>query len=186
MPERQWALASRELRPPRSTLVGLTLVIALGGGTAIGAAVAAYRTDHAYADYVERAEVGEVVINPGVWSTAIDDAIRHFDGVESVHSHALLLASAADTEPMTLAQVSEVETWVQAVGSIDGRYVAADRPTISSGGLPEGTHEVFVSDGYRQVLEQIEGRRLDVGDVIDVAFWWNLLLDGGVAPDEVV
>ena len=45
-------LAGRALRGGRWSLLGLALVVALGGGASIGAAVAAYRTDHAYGDYV--------------------------------------------------------------------------------------------------------------------------------------
>ncbi len=183
---RTGVLAGRGLRGSTSALAGLALVLALGGGTAIGSAVIAHRTDRAYPGYVERAEVAEVTINPGVWSTEMDAAIRGFTGVTSVHSHTMLVASAADTKPTTIEQVSSVEQWVQTFGSVDGRYVDVDRPTVTSGRLPSNDHEVFVSNGYRSTLEQIEGRSLHPGDTIDLAFWWNLLLDGGVAPGETI
>ncbi len=179
-------LASRELRGSRASRIGLALVVALGGGTALGSAVVAYRTDHAYPDYVERADVAEVVINPSNDSVAMDAAIRSFDGVQSVHSDALLLATVGISGPAPVIEAIGPTLWLQVYGSPDGRYSEVDRPTITSGRAPTGDHEVFVTDGYRSELETIVGRPLQVGDVIDVPFYWTLALDSLESTDDVL
>ena len=181
-------LAGRALRGGLGFLVGLVLVVALGGGASIGAAVAAYRTDHAYADYVESAEVTELVVNPSLSSPEMDEAIRGFDGVAEVHVDTLLLGSFLVTEPTTLAEATANadENWLQFRGSLDGRYVDVDRPAITEGRPPAGDHELFVSTDYREDLERLLDRPLDVGDQVDVGFFWSATLDGAVEPDELI
>src|SRR4051794_28487433 len=80
-------------RADRWSLVGLGVVLAVGLGTSLGFLNAAWRTHSAYDDYVERARVADLVINPSVDTTDMDRAIRRFDGVESVHRDALLQAA---------------------------------------------------------------------------------------------
>lgn len=159
-------------------------MIALGGGACLGAAVAAYRTDHAYRDYVEDAEVAELVVNPSVRSAAMDEAIRGFDGVEEVRVDSLLLGSFEATASMSLERAPAEEAWLQIRGSVDGRYVDLDRPSVHEGHLPGGEREVFISSEYRPVLEAAQGRRLEVGDKIDLGFYWAGVLDAGLDPSE--
>src|SRR5262245_43058170 len=94
--------AGRALRAGGGSLAGLAVVVALGGGASIGAAVAAHRTDHAYGDYVRDSEVTELVVNPSVASPEMDEAIRAFDDVADVHVDTLLLGSFLFTGPTTL------------------------------------------------------------------------------------
>ena len=131
-------LAGRALRGGRWSLLGLALVVALGGGASITAAVAAYRTDHAYGDYVHDAAIGDLVLNPSIRTKEIDEAIRGFDGVETVRADTLLLGSVVATGPIRIADVPEEDTWLQVRGSVDGRYVDVDRPAVSEGRVPSG------------------------------------------------
>ena len=100
-------LAGRALRGGRWSLLGLALVVALGGGASITAAVAAHRTDHAYGEYMRDAAVGDLVLNPSVRTKEVDEAIRGFDGVETVRADTLLLASVAVTEPTRIAEAAD-------------------------------------------------------------------------------
>lgn len=178
-------LASRELRGGRGPLAGLALVIALGGGASLGAAVAAHRTDHAYTDYVRDAEVAELVVNPSIRSAGMDAAIRGFDGVEEVRVDSLLLGSFEETGPTSIEDAPPGEAWLQIRGSLDGRYLDIDRPVVTEGRLPDGERELFVSREYRPVLEAAQGRRLHVGDEIELALFWAGTFDVGLDPTEV-
>ena len=179
-------LAGRALRGGRWSLLGLALVVALGGGASVGAAVAAHRTDHAYRDYLQDAAVADLVVNPSVRTTEMDEAIRGFDGVEEVRVDSLLFASVVVTEPTRLADASDEDSWLQVRGSLDGRYVDVDRPVVTDGRVPSGPGEVFVSSDYRSELERILDRSLAVGDRIDVGFFWAVALDVDVDPEMVV
>ncbi|MFL6204070.1 MAG: FtsX-like permease family protein [Acidimicrobiales bacterium] len=181
-------LAGRALRGGWGFLVGLAVVVALGGGASIGAAVAAHRTAHAYGEYVEEANVSEVVVNPSLTSPAMDAAIRSFDGVEDVHVDSLLLGSLVFTGPTTVkeAGASTADQWLQVRGELDGRYVDVDRPAVSEGREPSGDHEVFISTDYRPELERALDRHLEVGDTIDVGFFWAGLFDADLDLDQPV
>ncbi len=180
------SLANRELGGGHAGLLGIVLVIALGGGAAIGAAVAAYRTDRAYPDYIDRADVAEVVVNPSVSTQAMDEAIRGFDGIETVRRSSLLLGTVSITEPTPMAEAVGSDSWLQVLGSSDGRFTDVDRPAVRTGRVPSGQREVFVSDDYRSTLEEIEGRSLHVGDTIDVAFLSITLFVADIAPTDIV
>ena len=82
----RWSFVRSEARRRPWAYVGLAVVVALGAGACLGALALADRTDHAYAAHVESAHVNELAVNPSLATTAIDDAIRHFDGVTSVHT----------------------------------------------------------------------------------------------------
>ena len=69
---------------------------------------------------------------------------------------------------------------------MDGRYVDVDRPAVSEGRVPSGEREVFVSSDYHAELERILDRPLEVGDHIDIGFFWAGLFDGDVDPDAVI
>ncbi len=165
-------LAGRALRGGRWSLLGLALVVALGGGVSITAAVAAYRTDHAYGDYVHDAAIGDLVVNPSIrtrrWtrSSAASTAWRRCASTPSSS------ARWRSTEPTPFAEAVGQDPWLQVRGSVDGRYVDVDRPAVSEGRAPSGEQEVFVSSDYHAELERILDRPLAVGDHIDVAFFW--------------
>lgn len=158
------------------------MAVALGGGVAIGSLIVAHRTDRAYPDYVSRARVGDVSINPSISSTVMDAGIRTLPGVEAVHSNSLLFASVKTIEGGTLDTLyaDDSEMNLQVRGSADGDFIDADRPAVTSGRLPSGDHEVFVSDDYRDALSASVGHEVHVGDTIPMAFWW-----GGLAADDL-
>lgn len=174
------ATARGQLRRQRAAYLGLGLVVALGGGAALGAAIAADRTDDAYLDYVERAEVAQLVINPSLLSVAMADAIKSFDGVEEVHSSVLIAALPGNIESGVLGELGTEAQWLQVLGSPDGRFTDVDRPAVTSGRLPTGDHELFVSEEVRGLLEASVGRPLSVGDIVDMSFFWSGLFLGDV------
>ena len=177
-------IARGELRQRRASYAALAVVVALGGGAALGSAIAAHRTDRAYSDYVAAAEVASLGVNPSLSSVAMVNAMRGFEGVREMHSSALLLASVGASEPQSLSSLYATDDvnsqWLQILGSPDGRYTDVDRPVVTSGRLPDGDHEVFVNDAERRVLEASAGHAFSVGDTIDLSFWWSgleLLVD---------
>jgi len=200
-------IARGQLRRQWAALLALAIVVALGGGVALGAAIAADRTDRAYPDYVDRADVTELVINPSLSSQAMADAIENFDGVRSVHSNSLMAAQIGNVQPAPLGELAGSEPWLQVLGSPDGRWLDVDRPAVTSGRLPTGDHELFVSEEVRELLESVVGHDVAVGDTVDLSFFWSGLFEGeidysatvapigvetlrisgfGVLPDEVL
>lgn len=174
------ATARGQLRRQRASYLGLAIVVALGGGAALGAAIAADRTDSAYLDYVENAKVAQLVINPSLLSVAIAEAIEGFDGVEEVHSSTLLAALPGNIPSGVLSELGTDAQWLQILGSPDGRFTEVDRPAVMSGRLPTGDHELFVSEEVRGLLEASVGRELSVGDAVDLSFFWSGLFVGEV------
>ena len=165
-------------------IASLSLTIALGGGVAIGALVVAHRTDRAYPDYVERANVGELSINPSISTRVMDEQIRTLPGVESVHSSSLLFASVSELQGGTFGDLAaSTEPAFLVWGSTDGQFVDADRPAISSGRLPTGTDEVFVGEDARTDLVATIGHDLQIGDTFPMAFWWSAIDDQDDPPD---
>ena len=201
------ATARGQLRRQRASYLGLAVVVALGGGAALGAAIAAHRTDSAYGDYVQRAKVAELVVNPSLSSVAISAAIKDFDGVEEVHTSSLLTAVTGHIDSGVLGELASTEQWLQVLGSPDGRFTDVDQPAVASGRLPTGDHELFVSAEMRSQLEESVGHPLAVGDTVEISFFWagvtfgdvdysatvssigveSLRISGfGVLPDEVL
>ena len=74
-------VVGRRLRRRWAAMVPLALIVALGGGGALVALGAAERTATAYDDYLDRADVGDVTINPSLNTEAMDRAIRSLPGV---------------------------------------------------------------------------------------------------------
>jgi hypothetical protein len=181
-------IARSELRRRPWSYGALALIIAVGGGAALGAAITAHRTDRAYPDYIDRAEVSNLVVNPSFASVAMDKAIRGFHGVRAVHTSALMLASLGATKaaPLSELEQSSIDGYLQVLGSPDGRFGDVDRPQMSSGRPPTGNHEIFISDQVRAPLEAELGRKLAVGDSVDVAFWWSFIEDPSQDPSKVV
>ena len=165
-----WALTGwlirRHLRQRRLALVPVGLVVALGATAALAAAGAADRTAGAYDRYLDRADVGDVVVNPSLATRQIDEVIRDLPGVRSVTSDAFLFAGIdrSGGEPRTAQELDDMPLQ-QVRGSTDGRYVAMDRPAMDAGRLPTGRDEVLVS----KELAEAEG--VGVGDTLPVSFW---------------
>lgn len=169
-------VARRSLRRRLGSHALVAAVVTLGFGVSIGAVAVADATDRAYPDYVRDAHVNPLVVNPSVATPEIAAAIRGFDGVSAVHTDDMFLASFAAAEPGTLPELlagphSQDELWLQVRGSVDGRYADTDRPAVTEGRLPTGSHELFVSDQFRRSLEQIVEHPVELGDELDLAFW---------------
>jgi FtsX-like permease family/MacB-like periplasmic core domain len=179
-------VSGRELRRHAAAFVGLALIVALGGGVAIGALVAAHRTDRAYPDYVRDSQVVELSVNPSNPTKAIDEVMHHLPGVASVHSDSLLFASANPKRSGRLSDMGSEDASLQVRGSIDGRFEQVDRPIVTQGRFASGPREVFIGDGYRPDLEKMLGRTVNVGDTIKLAFYWAFLSSDELPPDTVV
>ena len=174
---RAW-LIGRGFRLRWLALLPVALIAALGSTGALVALGAAERTANAYTSYLDRAEVGDVLINPSFSTTAIDQVIRNLPGVERVTSDALFMASMDEGEPRSLADEQESgDPYIQVRGSVDGRYTAMDRPAFVDGRSFAGPAEAIVS------VELADVMGLDVGDVVPVAFW-DVVLEFG-DPDVV-
>ncbi|MGH8774580.1 MAG: FtsX-like permease family protein [Jiangellaceae bacterium] len=156
-------LARRAVRGRLAVLGGLALLVALGLGTAIAALTAAWRTEHAYPDYLRDAAVSELVVNPSVLTERIVELISSTPGVVGVTMDSLLVASPDDGAPRTRGEVDSMHTQVRA--SADGRYIENDRPVVHEGRMIEGGAEAFLS------TEAAAGLGVGVGDVLPIAFW---------------
>ena len=173
------------------TLLALTVLVAVGTGACLGALVLAHRTDRAHPEYVEAARVNRLVVNPGLTTEAVGEAIRSLPGVESVHSDDLLLASvtALDGAPVVELLTDPSANWLQVHGPRDGRFVDVDRPVVTEGRVPTGEREVFVSTDYRDTLEEHLGHPVEIGSDVPMAFYpgRNTLptIDDSGAPIEV-
>jgi ABC-type lipoprotein release transport system permease subunit len=179
-------VSGRELRRRAAAFIGLALIVALGGGVAIGALVVAHRTDRAYPDYVRDSNVVELAVNPSNPTRGIDEVMHHLPGVTSVHSDSLLFASANPKRSGRLSEMGREDASVQIRGSINGRFEAVDRPVVTSGRFASGKREVFIGEEYRPDLEKMLGRPVDVGDTIGLAFYWSFLSSDELPPETMV
>ncbi|MGH9116509.1 MAG: ABC transporter permease [Acidimicrobiales bacterium] len=162
---RAW-LIGRGLRQRWFALLPVALIVALGSTGALVAFGAAERTANAYPRYLDRAAVGDVLLNPSLNTIDIDEIIRSLPGVEQVTSDALLQASLDEGAPRTLADArTSADPYVQVRGSVDGRYTATDRPALIAGRSFSGSEEAIVS------AELADAMDVAVGDVVPVAFW---------------
>ncbi|MFI5044136.1 MAG: ABC transporter permease [Acidimicrobiales bacterium] len=178
-------------RADRWSLVGLGVVLAIGLATSLGFLNAAWRTHRAYDEYVERARVADLVINPSYATTDMDRAIRQFDGVESVHRDALLLTAilppgttVEEADALLTPELLDAQAWVQVRGSTDGRYAEQDVPIVERGRLAEGPHEVFLTPGILPIVEEATGHPVQVGDELTLGFAWPDA-EGGYHPYAV-
>jgi FtsX-like permease family len=181
-----------DLRRRTLALLGLALILVLGGGATLGALVLAHRTDRAYPDYVDDAEVSDLVVNPSLSTRAMDRVLRSLPEVVEAHWSSLLFAGvvppALAGKPLTVAELNDTDPWVQALGSPDGRFTEVDRPAVTEGRVPSGNHEVFVALGIRRRMEQQLGRPINVGSTIPVAFFSPAKADPelGASPEDIV
>ena len=158
-----WLIRSR-LRARWAALAVIGLVAALGATGTLVAVGAADRTANAYSRYRERANVGDVTINPSLISRDIDHAIRTLPGVESVTSAALFAAGDPKERPATDPESAAEQESVQVLGSTDGRYTDMDRPAIVDGRFPTGRNQALVN------VEFARAKHLHVGDVFPLGF----------------
>jgi hypothetical protein len=139
------------------------VVVALGIGAAIASLSAAWRTDHAYPEYLRRAEVADVVVNPSLLTDRIVDVIASAPGVLDVMSNTLLAATPDDGVPRTHGELAGFRFQVGA--STDGRYLEGDRPVVHAGRMIRSGPEAFLS------LAAAAELGVGVGDELPLAFW---------------
>src|SRR3954447_25599485 len=114
------SVARSGLRRQAVALAGVALIVALGGGVAVGALVAADRTNRAYPDYVRSAGVGDLGVNPAQATRAVDRVMRGLPGVRSVHSDFLFTASYVATHAGRVKDFGDTSDFaVQVRGSTD-------------------------------------------------------------------
>lgn len=156
-------LARNGLRRRVPELVGLALVLALGLGTTMAALATAWRTDRAYPEYLRRAEVGELVVNPSLVTDRVREIVASTPGVVDMASDSLFMATPDDGEPRPRRDLEGNPTQVRA--SNDGRYTRRDRPVVHRGRTVRGPREAFLN------REAAAALGVGVGDEIPIAFW---------------
>lgn len=162
-----WWLIGRQLRRRWAALGALALIVALGGTGTLVAAGAADRTAGSYGEYLDRADVGDVVVNPSLLTADIDRVVRDLPGVRSITSDTLFSGSILDDGQQPPRTVGELNAdpdaaWLR--GSVDGRYTAMDRPALAEGRLPTAPGEAAVN------ADVARERDVQVGEVLTLAF----------------
>ena len=169
-------LTRRWLRRRRLAVLPVALVVGVGGAATMLAIAAADRTATTYADYLDRSDVGDVVINPAMATQEIDAVIRNLPGVERVTTSALLTVSFEEGQPMLQPgpEVTDVidDRSAFVLGSHDGRYFDMDRPAVNAGRMPTGPSEAVVTPQTAAALD------IEIGDVVPMSFWAFGLPDG--------
>ena len=115
------------MRGRGAALVSVAVVLAVGVGGGIASLVAAWRTEHAYAEYLRDGDVAEVVVNPSLRTDRARAVIESTPGVSEIRSDLLLVASVDDGAPRHVTEIA-AGLDLQIRVSEDGRYVAQDRP----------------------------------------------------------
>jgi hypothetical protein len=92
-------LARSVARSGRTGLVGIAVVLAIGVGTGLLALTLSWRTDHAYAEYLQRSRVADVVVNPSLITTRVDQLLRSTPGIVSVRTDDLLVGTLDAGQP---------------------------------------------------------------------------------------
>jgi len=171
-------LAGRWFRQRWLGAVPMALIIAVGGAGTMVAVSAAERTSNAYADYLERAEVSDLVINPSISTRQIHDVIHGLPGIARITSDVLYVTTLDTGEPRTRQAIDENNGSDMFVfGSSNGRYLDMDRPIVVEGRMPTGANEAVLS------VEAAAAEGLGVGDVTPIAFWPMQISDGLTGAD---
>ena len=158
-------LAGRWFRQRWLAAVPLALIVAVGGTGTMIAVGAADRTSSAYGDYLEHADVGDLVINPSLNTRQIGEVIRDLPNVEQVTSDMMLGATFDDGRPRPRFEVEETDYQSFTFGSHDGRYFEMDRPIVVEGRMPTGPNEAAAT------VESAATDGFGVGDVVSLSFW---------------
>jgi hypothetical protein len=160
-------------------LLPLTVVMAVGGAMALLTLELARRTAEAYPRYVEGAEVGDVEINPSLFTAEIDKAIRSLPGLDRVTTSDLFLAligydSAAPIRYSQLPTDSDYGVF----GSADGRHESMDRLALQDGEAATGPNEAVIN----AILADDLG--LSIGDEVPISFWRTVDDLAGLAGED--
>ncbi len=154
---------ARWLRRSPGSLLGLAVVLTMGMGAALGSLEAAARTENAYASYLRRAEVGELVVNPNLITERAEHIIASTPGVRSYVSDSILTATPDGGDPRTEAVLDSDLTQVRM--SVNGRYADQDRPVVQEGRMIRQGAEALVN------VEMAKALSIKVGDTLPLAFW---------------
>lgn len=175
-----WMLARAGLRRRSMGLVGLALVPAVGLGVSLAAFEVAARTQAAFPSYLERADVGELVVNPSLSTARAAELITGTPGVTGWSSDDVLVAGIDPGRPITQKEVDGIGVLVRM--SSDGRYVDQDRPVVQEGRMLRDGREAFLN---RHAADELG---LEVGAEITLAFLRPSFNTPGVGPeqDEIV
>ena len=145
----------------------------IGVGTALASFTAAWRTDHAYTDYLRRGNVNELAINPLVITDRLLDVVRSTPGVEGMSMGRLL---SVETDDIDSVKQLEFANYTLPLGSVGVRYIEVDRPAIIEGRMLSAANEIFVNRGAADAYD------LHVGDELTVTFTPDQ--QNGPAPTE--
>lgn len=143
----------------------VALIVVVGVAGTMVALSAAQRTSAAYGDYLDRAEVGDVVVNPSLNTKEIDEVIRSLPGVDKVTSDSMFAVTFEEGRTQRRGDVEANETSLLVRGSPDGRYTEMDRPVVQSGRMATGPEEAVLT------VEAAEAEGLRIGDVVPLSFW---------------
>jgi hypothetical protein len=165
-------LASRWFRRRWLATTPVAVIVLVGATGAMAALATANRTSTAYRDYLQRANVGDLVLNPSVNTRQIDEVIRTLPAVEQVTSSAMFAATFDEGAPRTRFEVEATGSQTYVTGSADGRYTDMDRPALQSGRMPTGPNEAAPT------VEAAEAEGMRIGDVVSIAFWQAGASDG--------
>ena len=166
-------LGRSAMRESRRSHIALVALLTVGVGTTLASMTVAWRTDHAYTDYVRRANVNQLVINPLLITDRLLDLVRSTPGVENVSMGRML---NLETDDIDAAAQAEFGDTTQPLGSVGGRYIDFDRPTIIKGRMISAEDEIFVN---RAAAEHYD---FQVGDEVSVTF--VPAQPNGPAPNE--
>jgi hypothetical protein len=173
-------LTPRWMRHRWLAVMPVLLIVLVGTTGTMLALGSAERTSEAFDRYLERANVGDVVVNPSVSSTEVDAIIRSLQGITEVTSESLFKVTADQGEPRPRAKLDDgavaAGSAAGVFGSHDGRYAEMDRPVVQAGRLPTGPSEMALS------ATAAEGEGLAIGDVVPLAFW-RVGADDGMSPE---
>ena len=160
------ALVREGVRRNVAALAAIALVLAVGLGAGLTSLEIAHRTERAYPDYLRRADVAELVVNPSLNTDTTEGIIRSVPGITSITSDALLTGSVdnGSTDPL-------VENFLQVRVSSDGRYVKQDRPVVDEGRMIGSGSEAFVS------REAAAALGVKVGDVVPLSLYAQTYAD---------
>ena len=154
-------LGRSAMRGSRRSYIALIALLTVGVGSALASMTIAWRTDHAYTDYLRRAKVNQLVINPLLITDRLLDLVRSTPGVENVSMGRFLNFETDDIDAVKQAEFGDT---TQPIGSEGGRYIDVDRPTIIEGRMLSAEDEIFVNRGAADHYD------LHVGDEISVTF----------------
>lgn len=157
-------------------LVAIALVLTVGLGAGLASLEIADRTERAYPDYLRRADVGELVVNPSLRTRQVEGIFRSTPGVTAVTSDALLTATA-DLGPGERTLDEADQNFLQVRMSDDGRYVDQDRPVIEDGRMARSGREAFLSRAVAEALG------VGVGDRVRLSFYNPQIANGGAAAE---